>query len=127
MNGGLEERRGRGFLPWLWFSLFFGQARGQPCEGEEDKNLIRMGGWRLRVKRREKKCSAPRVFCCPYNCKIAPPSCLSCGPVFIGKMLHGSPNWSLNFLSFFVNLIFLNFFVFFENEQYQRRLNEENQ
>ena len=100
MNGGLEERRGRGFLPWLWFSLFFGQARGQPCEGEEDKNLIRMGGWRLRVKRREKKCSAPRVFCCPYNCKIAPPSCLSCGPVFIGKMLHGSQNWSLNFLFF---------------------------
>jgi len=42
-----------------------------------------------------------------------PPLCLSCGPVFIGKMLHGSPNWSLNFLSFFVNLIFLNFFVFF--------------
>jgi hypothetical protein len=27
-------------------------------------------------------------------------------------MLHGSQNWSLNFL-FFVNLIFLNFFVFF--------------
>ena len=32
-----------------------------------------------------------------------PPLCLSCGPVFIGKMLHGSQNWSLNFLSFFVN------------------------
>ena len=45
--------------------------------------------------------------------KIAPLFCLSCGPVFIGKMLHGSQNWSLNFLSFFVNLIFLNFFVFF--------------
>jgi hypothetical protein len=29
-----------------------------------------------------------------------PPLCLSCGPVFIGKMLHGSQNWSLNFLSF---------------------------
>ena len=43
--------------------------------------------------------------------KIDPP-CLSCGPVFIGKMLYGSPNWSFNFLSFFVNLIFLNFFYF---------------
>jgi len=27
----------------------------------------------------------------------------------------------------FCKLIFLNFFVFFENEQYQCRLNEENQ
>jgi len=26
-----------------------------------------------------------------------PPFCLSCGPVFIGKILHGSQNWSLNF------------------------------
>ena len=43
--------------------------------------------------------------------KLTPP-CLSCEPVFIGKMLHGSQNWSLNFLFFFVNLIFLNFFVF---------------
>ena len=43
-----------------------------------------------------------------------PPLCLSYGPVFIGKMLHGSQDWSLNFFSFFfVNLIFLNFFVFF--------------
>ena len=45
--------------------------------------------------------------------KIDPPLCLSCGPVFIGKMLHESQNWSLNFLSIFVNLIFLKCFVFF--------------
>jgi len=58
-----------------------------------------------------------------------PPSpCLSCGPVFIGKMLHGSQNWSLNFLSFFVNLIFLNFFVFLKtsniNVDSMRKIND---
>ena len=47
-------------------------------------------------------------------------------PVFIGKMLLGFSTWSLNFL-LFVNFDFSYFFVFFENEQYQRRLNEENQ
>jgi len=61
------------------------------------------------------------------NVQNCPPFCVSCGLIFIGKMLLRPQNWSLNFLSFFVNLIFLNFFVFFENEQYQRRLNEENQ
>ena len=63
-----------------------------------------------------------------YLSKLPPSSCLSCGPVFIGKMLHGSQNWSLNFLFFLQNFDFFCFFlVFFENEQYQRRLNEENQ
>jgi len=33
---------------------------------------------------------------------------------------------SSTFFFFFLNLIFFNFFCIFENEQYQRRLNEEN-
>jgi hypothetical protein len=33
----------------------------------------------------------------PFNCKIAPSLSLSFGPIFIGKMLFGSQNWSLNF------------------------------
>jgi len=48
----------------------------------------------------------------PFLIAKLPPSCLSCGPVFIGKMLHESQNWSLYFLSFFVNLIFLNSLYF---------------
>jgi hypothetical protein len=42
-----------------------------------------------------------RVFCIFLMLSKLPPICLSCGPVFIGKMLHRSQNWSLNFLSFF--------------------------
>jgi len=41
-----------------------------------------------------------------YLSKLPPPFCLSCGPVFIGKMLHGSQNWSLNFFSFFCKFDF---------------------
>ena len=41
--------------------------------------------------------------------------------VFIGKLLLGFSTWSLNFF-LFVNFDFSYFFVFFENEQYQRRL-----
>jgi len=37
-------------------------------------------------------------LCCLSQITKCPPLCLSCGPVFIGKMLHGSQNWSLNFL-----------------------------
>ena len=53
--------------------------------------------------------------------------------VFIGKVLlsfQTSPS-TFSFLLFsfffFVNFDFSYFFVFFENEQYQRRLDEENQ
>ena len=66
----------------------FGRGRGQPCEGEEDKNLIRMGGggsgsscgfpffckgwggagW----EKIELKFSRVSVFVPPFNCEIAP-------------------------------------------------------
>jgi hypothetical protein len=29
--------------------------------------------------------------------KLPPSPCVSCGPIFIGKMLFGPQNWSLNF------------------------------
>jgi len=44
------------------------------------------------------------VFCIFLMFQNCPPLCLSCEPVFIGKMLHGSQNWSLNFLSFFCKI-----------------------
>ena len=40
-----------------------------------------------------------------FSFKIAPSPCVSCGPIFIGKMLFGPQNRSLNF-SFFVNFDF---------------------
>ena len=45
--------------------------------------------------------------------------------IYRQKMLPSFSTWSLNFF-LFVNFDFSYFFVFFENEQYQRRLNEEN-
>ena len=39
-----EMERGRREVPVALVLLLFGQGRGQPCEGEEDQNLIRMGG-----------------------------------------------------------------------------------
>jgi hypothetical protein len=45
--------------------------------------------------------------------------CVSCGLIFICKSCLGLKIGPSTFF-FFVNLIFLNFFVFFENEQYQR-------
>ena len=124
--GGVLPKRSNGFS----FS-FLSKGRGQPYPAaesqalgwrEEEKNLNRIGGWRLRVKEKKKndKLLGFLLLLPSLIAKLPPLFCLSIGPVFIGKMLHGSQNWSLNFLSFFVNLIFLNFFVFFENEQYQR-------
>ena len=57
--------------------------------------------------------------CCPNY----PPLNVLRNLVFIGKMLLGFSTWSFNFF-LFVNF---DFSYFFENEQYQRRLNEENQ
>ena len=42
----------------------------------------------------------------PPNVQNCPLCILSCGPIFIGKILFGPQNWSLNFLCFF---IFINF------------------
>ena len=115
--------------PWLCFGRATTKDPGWRCR---EKNSSR---GRRRLWFFEKRIGLGlgflwfRVFCVflflLQNCP--PPFCLSCGPVFIGKMLHGSQNWSLNFLSFFVNLIFLNFFVFLKASKYQHRLNVENQ
>jgi hypothetical protein len=52
-------------------------------------------------------------FCfCFFSFKIAPSPCVSCGPIFIGKMLFGLQNWSLIF-SFFVNFDSSCFFLYF--------------
>jgi hypothetical protein len=46
-----------------------------------------------------------------FSFKISP-LVLSCGPIFIGKILLGPQNWSLNF-PFFVNFDFSCFFLYF--------------
>jgi hypothetical protein len=67
------------------------------------------------------------IFCGFFLfCKI-PPLSVFRGPIFIGKNIARFSNLVPQLLFFFVNLIFLIFFVFFKNEQYQCRLNEENQ
>ena len=53
-----------------------------------------------------------------------PPLSLSFGPIFIGKMLFGPQNWSLNFLSF-VNFDFFIFLYFLKTSNINVDLNEE--
>ena len=93
-----------------------------------------LGGWRLPCEGEEQKLSFSRVFSflCfwfPFS-KITkcPPSLnLLRRPLFIGKMLLGFSTWSLNFY-LFVNLIFLNFFVFLKtsniNVDSMRKIND---
>jgi hypothetical protein len=38
------------------------------------------------------------------KCAKLPPFFVSCGPIFIGKMLLRPRNWSLNFLLFFLQI-----------------------
>jgi len=56
---------------------------------------------------------------------VASPSNIQ-NSLYIGKILFGPQNWFLNFLFFLKIWFSLIFFCIFENEQYQRRLNEEN-
>jgi len=54
---------------------------GDFCEGEERASIF-------------------RVFLCFFNCAKLPPLFVSCGPIFISKMLLGPQNWPLNFFFF---------------------------
>jgi len=66
-------------------------------------------------------------FVFSLNMQNSLPLCMCWKLLFIGKNVAWASKLVPQLLFFFVNLMFLNFFVFFENEQYQRRLNEENQ
>jgi hypothetical protein len=58
------------------------EASGRPCS----LWFFQLEGGRLREK------DGFRVRYFLMLSKLPPPLCLSCGPVFIGKMLHGSQN-----------------------------------
>ena len=77
--------QGKGvFRPPLFSLNFFFTGAVSGCPGREEKEVWLLGFlW---------------FFSILQNC---PPLCLSCGPVFIGKMLHGSQDWSLNFFFLF--------------------------
>jgi len=132
----------RGWKLWLSGSVFLAKGRGigfglflapgresswwnQP--GERKKIRAGGGGGPL-GEDRFRSFLGFFLFCgVSPNYKMLPPPPFVCWRLlFIGKMLLGPQNWSLNFL-FFVNFDFSYFFVFFENEQYQHRLKEENQ
>jgi len=84
--------------------LFLLVGRGEPGDvvwGKRDRG----GGDSLLFWRRW-VCRVRGFFVFFFNVsKLPPSSCVSCGPIFIGKMLLGPQNWSLNF-SFFQNFDF---------------------
>jgi hypothetical protein len=111
------------FCPFVWgFSGLLSEPRGEcPVRLQGEK-----GFFRFRV--------LPFCVGCPFPSisQNYPPLKIQYSMVFIGNVLLGfqtSPSTFpfLLFSSFFVNFDFSFFFVFFENEQYQCRLNEENQ
>ena len=88
--------------PFCWLGVWPAKEKDElkgrpPVERRREEKIKGRGGRLPRVQER-KKCSALRVFWLPpLIAKLPPLFCLSIGPVFIGKMLHGSQNWSLNF------------------------------
>jgi hypothetical protein len=66
------------------------------------------------------------LFCVasPLIAKFPPPNVLSCGPIFIGKILLEPQNWSLNF--FFVNFDFSYFLYFLKTSNINVDSNEKN-
>jgi hypothetical protein len=61
-----------------------------------------------------------------FKCaKLPPPFCVLKATIYRQKILLGL-KLDLSTFFFFINFDFSYFFVFVENEQYQRRLNEEN-
>ena len=76
-----------------------------------------VGGWRLSSGPGEEKNLRVSVFCVfdslsPKLPNDPPPLLLSFEPIFIGKLLSGTPNWSLNFFLFCKFDSFLIFCIF---------------
>jgi hypothetical protein len=63
--------------------------------GGTKKKKIRSGGRRLLRVKMDFRVRFP-LFFLYFSFKISP-LVLSCGPIFIGKVLLGPQNWSLNF------------------------------
>ena len=99
-----------------WGLLFW------PVQGEKKNSKGEGLAW-VSSCGEKKKSFRFRVFCScvvsPSNLKIAPPLQVLETSIYRQKMLLGFSTWSLNFF-LFVNFDFSYFFVFFENEQYQR-------
>ena len=74
---------------------------GRLREKRKNQKKRGVGGWRPVLVREKKRFSFFRVspfFVLPLTKLQNAPPVLSFGPIFIGKMLPGTQNWSLNFL-----------------------------